>query len=329
MVLNAPLNIPVDELGSFPTCNESCAYSFDYGSSTTSVKHTENYFTFKYEKSNSIKATYNNTQLQVHDVRLYSPSLTAYNGESTDFELLIHHIDTQGKGLNVLVSVPIRVQESAPRSNALTYLNSIVNNLPTQEAQTDDEFTVINQQFSLNDFVPYQPYVFAKTRLPYPPNNGEYNSIYFLSANSPIISKTVADKLKSILSSSTNEPERTVPSVSSGEIFYNNIGANHPDEATGDDDIWIDCQPTGDSLISEDELAREQGLTPPDIPFQERVAKFFEEHEWLFWTLISFVGILFMMLLFYVGKKGFSMLKERQAKQASSSAGAGANTSSG
>lgn len=328
MVLNAPLNIPVDELGSFPTCNESCAYSFDYGSSTTSVKHTENYFTFKYEKSNSIKATYNNTQLQIKEIRLYHRSLTAYNGESTDFELLIHHHDTQNLGINVLVSVPIRVQESAPRSNALTYLESIVDNLPTQAATTDDDFTVINVPFSLNDFVSYQPYVFAKTRLPYYPNNGEYTSIYFLPSNSPIISRTVADKLTNLLSSSsTEQPERTVPSVDSGEMFYNNVGANHPDQATGDDDIWIDCQPTGDTLISEDELAREQGLTPPDIPFQDRVTKFFEEHEWIFWTLISFVGILFMMLLFYVGKKGFSMLKERQARQASSSAGA--NTSSG
>lgn len=326
MVLNAPLNIPVDELGSFPICNESCAYSFDYGSSTTDVKHTENYFTFKYEISNSIKATYNNIQLQVQEIRLYHRSLTAYNGESTDFELLIHHIDTQNLGMNVLVSVPIRVQESAPRSKSLTYLESIVDHLPT-EASTSSR-TSINVPLSLNDFVPYQPYVVAETTFPYPPNNGECTCIYFLPSNSPIISRTVADKLTTVLSSSTEQPERTVPSVDSGEMFYNNVGANHPDQATGDDDIWIDCQPTGDTLISEDELAREQGLTPPDIPFRDRATKFFEEHEWIFWTLISFVGILFMMLLFYVGKKGFSMLKERQARQASSSAGAGTNTSS-
>ena len=70
-------------------------------------------------------------------------------------------------------------------------------------------------------------------------------------------------------------------------------------------------------LIPEDELAREQGLTPPDVPFKTRVEKFFQKHEWLFYTLISFVGILFMLLLFYVGKKAFEMVKERRAARAS------------
>jgi len=311
MVLDAPLNIPTNEITSFPECNETCSYTFDYGSSTTVVEHNENYFKFTYETSNRIQSTYNNTQLQVQEIRLYTPSLTRYNGEPAEFELLIHHIDTQGQGLNVMVSVPIRVEDSPPRSNALSFFEAILPHLPSEANNP----VPINQTFSLNDFVPYQSYAFAKTTLPYPPNNGEYTSLFFFPTNgSPIISRMVAEQLAQVLTSPEVSPDST--DVSIDQMYYNKNGSTHPDENTGDDDIWIDCQPTGDSLIPEDELAREQGLTPPDVPFRERVEKFFEKHEWLFYTLISFVGILFMLLLFYVGKKVFEMVKERRASRA-------------
>lgn len=320
MVLDAPLNIPIDEITSFPECNETCSYTFDYGSSTTVIEHNENYYKFTYETSNSIKSTYNNTQLQVQEIRLYTPSLTQYNGETYEFELLIHHIDTQGKGMNVMVSVPIQVKDSAPRSNALSFLEAILPHIPSESNNP----VPINQTFSLNDFVPYQPYAFANTTLPYPPNNGDYTSIFFLPTNSvPVISRTVAEQLAQVLSSPAVSQGPSVPTE--GTMYYNKTGASHPDENTGDDDIWIDCQPTGDSLIPEDELAREQGLTPPDIPFKERVEKFFEAHEWLLITLLSFVGVIFMMILFYFGKKGFEMIKERQAAQSTGNTAAAAS----
>lgn len=293
MVLTAPLDIPTSSLSSFPTCTETCSYTFDYGTSTTVVEHVDNYFKFTYESSNSIRATYNNTQLQVQDIRLYWGSLTAYNGGERYLELLVHHIDTQGKGLNVMVSVPIKVEESPPQSNALRFFEGILPHLPTRQSDP----VPINQSFSLNDLIPYQPFVTAQTTLPYPPNNGEYTSIYFLSTNTvPVISQDVFNKLTRLLVAS-GDVSRTKPEPS--ELYYSPVGSSHPDSSTADDDIWIDCQPTGDSLIPEDDLAREAG-DPRVQSIQEKTTEFLDKYGWYFY---SFFSIIMIFMLFYLIKK--------------------------
>lgn len=287
--IDAPVNINQNP-SKYTNCSERCSFSFNYANSSTIIKNKGTYLKFKYEQGSDMNVKYNNVNLGVQDVRLYIPSLNNYNGEETMGELIVHHVDLEGKGLNILVCVPIST--SFAKSKANHYMNSIIDHIPSVNDQS-----TINHVFSLNDFIKHVPFYTLKTSLPYSPYNGEYTMIVMDKKKGGIVlSDANIKKLKKVMNI---EASRTTPTNPNNDlVFYNKTGATNPDTTdSSTDDIWIDCNPTGDSLISYDQLTDQ-----PDIPFTEKITKFFQEYRWILDVLISF-SVLIVMYIIYRGLK--------------------------
>lgn len=301
MVLQTPLNISTTNSSEYNTCKELCAYAFDYKTSSTIATVNEGYLSLNYLQSQDAQITFNNIPMQVHEVRLYSQTITRFDDASMNgLELYIHHIDTQNQGINFMVCVPIMVSDIAPQSNAQNFIQSILPHL----VSTNPDPVAINQAYSLNDFVPYATFMTAETTLPYPPYNGEYRTVYFLpNEHVPILSTTVAQSLRQLLGNPTLEDAEDYYTPSPSEMMINPTGSTNPDEANAGDDIWIDCQPTGDSVIPQTELEKEIGL-PQSVPFTDRIRKLWNNKKYGDYMKII-VFVLAVMVLVMIGIKTY------------------------
>lgn len=297
MVIQTPLNIDTLNTELYRTCNELCSYTFDYKTSSTIASVRNGYLQLGYTQSQDATILFNNISMQIREIRLYGYARNQYNSQVQNYmELYIHHIDTENKGINFMVCVPIMVQDNAPQSNAQNFLTQILPHL----TNTSDELTAINQVFSLNDFVPYASYFTADTTLPYEPNNGEYRTIFFIpEMHVPIISSELAEQIRTLINAQQIvDVQADYYSPDTTEIMYNKGGSTNPVEAGTGDDIWIDCQPTGESLIPQNELEEDMGITP-DIPFTEKVKKWFENDTFatISYIVLFLIGVMIITAL--------------------------------
>ena len=84
---------PIDltDKGYADDCSLKCQFKYDYPRSpATSISNEGNHLALSYDK---VKVSYNNTDLRVQGIRLYSPSLHHFNGVPADGELIIKHMD--------------------------------------------------------------------------------------------------------------------------------------------------------------------------------------------------------------------------------------------
>ena len=106
-------------------------------------------------------------------------------------------------------------------------------------ATTNGESETISiSDFTLNDFVPKNPFFSYTALLPYQPCVGNADYIVFGVAKSACqISTDTLTKLKSIITANSY-------TIKTGPLlFYNSKGPG----LSGSDEIYIDCQPTGAS----------------------------------------------------------------------------------
>ena len=229
----APVNITNNTTS---TCDLKCDYSFKYPISNLQVTNRGDYLSFKTDPASTPPVTYNAEQYEVHEVKIFRPSLHTYGGKKADAEMIIVHNSNSGGG-KLLVCVPINKGLTSNKS-AQTFdaiMSKVAKTAPSANKQT----LVTLPTFSLNDFVPMKPFYSYTGTLPYTPCNGEYSYIVFSKNNGGAISMSSSayTSLAKIVSSNSYSVKS-----GSGGIFYNSKG---PTQSTGGDDIYIECTPTG------------------------------------------------------------------------------------
>jgi len=234
---NATAPIDINTSNVVGKCDYKCEYSFQYNDSSCIATNRDDYISIAYDSSSSPPVTYNSSAYDVKEIRIYSPSLHSYMGNKTDGEAIIVH-DSASGAPPLLVCVPIKVSNSG--SVGSNYLTSIVNTL-AQNAPADGEQTTVSiSRFNLNAFVPRKPFFSYTASEPYQPcstNKNEY-VVFTLSDGSIGITKETLDKLHSVI-------KTNVYDVKTGtSLFYNEKG---PVSSERDGQIYIDCQPVGQS----------------------------------------------------------------------------------
>jgi len=233
----APINIPKE---SKDLCVEKCSLKYDYGKSSLSIKNGGDYLSLGYDASTT-NVNYNANKMEVHEIRIYTPSLHTYDGVRAEAEMIIVH---SGFGKNLLVCIPMKSSDGVG-SGASTFsqmLTTTISRIPN----SGDTTSVNAFTWSLNDFVPNKKPLYSYTsNLPYTPCSGIYDYVVF-SLNDyyiPISPKIVqllqgTDKRAGLITKQQYE-------IKSGPSVYFNVnGASNYDG--GEDDIYIECQPTGD-----------------------------------------------------------------------------------
>jgi carbonic anhydrase len=233
---NATAPIDINTSNVVGKCDYKCEYSFQYNDSSCIVTNRSDYISIAYDSSSSPPVTYNSSAYDVKEIRIYSPSLHSYMGNKTDGEAIIVH-DSASGAPPLLVCVPIKVSNTG--SVGSNYLSSIVNTLAKNAPADGEQTTVSISRFNLNAFVPRKPFFSYTASEPYQPcstNKNEY-VVFTLSDGSIGITKDTLDKLQSVITTNAYD-------VKTGSLFYNEKG---PVSSDRDGQIYIDCQPVGQS----------------------------------------------------------------------------------
>ena len=235
----APINIPKE---SKDLCVEKCSLKFDYGKSSFSIKNNGDYLSLGYDASTT-NVKYNANKMEVHEIRIYTPSLHTYDGVRAEAEMIIVH---SGFGKNLLVCIPMKSSDGTG-SGASTF-SQMLTEASARIPNSGDTTTINALTWSLNDFVPNKKPLWSYTsNLPYTPCTGVYDYVVF-SLNDYYI--PVSPKIVELLQGKNNRKgliTKQQYEIKSGpRIFYNKNGATNSNFSGDDDDIYIECQPTGD-----------------------------------------------------------------------------------
>ena len=229
---NSPIDINIQDISG--NCDLKCAYNFKYPISSCNVTNRGTYLSLKYDSFSNPPVTFNTKPYNVTEIRIYNPSLHAFSGKKTVGEIVIVHNSTKG-GNPLLVCIPLIGENSSAKASM--QLTTIIDTMTaTKDGETE---SVSLNDFTLNDFVPYNPFFTYTALQPYQPCVGNVDIIVFGVAKSACkISSDTLSKLQSI-----NSPNDYT--IKTGPLlFYNATG---PGSATGNDEIYIDCKPTGTS----------------------------------------------------------------------------------
>jgi len=231
----SPINISLASITG--KCDYKCAYNFNYNNSSCIATNRGDYLSLSYDNSSTHPVIYNASNYDVNEIRLYTPSLHSYSGSKTDGELIIIHNPITG-AVPLLTCIPIKSNNNSSVSSLL--FKTIVDNV-ANSAPADGETTTVSlgdQQFNLNDLVPKKPFFAYSATEPYQPCSTNVNLLVYdsLTVSLDIMPDTLT-KLQSIIQNNSYDI-KTGPN-----LFYNEKGPN----LGGDGDIYIDCQPVGES----------------------------------------------------------------------------------
>lgn len=220
-------------------CTYKCDYSFHYQYTSVRVKNNGDYLEYQFNKqTNPVK--FNNKYYNVDSMRIYQKSLHTYNNQKADAELLIIHNEPYTNEI-LIVCVPIlkgKVNSSSPSELdiLIDQTSQMANNINSSAKLTINNFT-------LNSLVPKKPFYYYVGTLPYIPctKNIKY-IVYDIKDSLNIQINSYDEQLTNIIS------ENNIISIKDKtekvSYSYNKDG---PNKNILEDDIYIDCQPTGDN----------------------------------------------------------------------------------
>lgn len=237
-------------------CKKKCEYSFDYPITNLVARNNGDHITFRPDTQRVSPVYYNQEKYDVKVMKLYVPSVHAFGGSPADAELMIEHVGVTS-GERLMVCVPIM------KTTSETLIDKLIQQV-SQFAPTDggDAGEISIPRFSIGDLVPMKPYFSYKGSLP---NSGmddyKYNVIVFQKQNAILVSHKGHKKLKSLIKEHkhTAIPKKQevesflgrrviIEGLEDGtetNVFFNKAGPSN--SAGGTDEIYIDCQPTGES----------------------------------------------------------------------------------
>jgi carbonic anhydrase len=230
----APIDISKDNVAG--KCDLKCELSFHYNDSSCIATNRGDYISLSYDSSSSPPVKYNSYSYDVKEVRIYSPSLHSFNKTKADGEFIIVHNSSSGAN-PLLICIPIKSSNSGEESSK--NLANIVSSVATKAPAENEQTTINISRFNLNAFVPRKPFFSYTATEPYQPcsaNQVEY--IVFPSATAIGAAERVISALRQIIT------ENGYDIKPSPGLFFNEKG---PTKGTGSGEIYIDCQPVGQS----------------------------------------------------------------------------------
>lgn len=275
-------------------CDLKCNYQPNYKTTTISGSNKGEYLRYAFAPSNTPPVVFNSDQYNVSDMRLYSPSLHKYNGQQADGEIIINHTNvTQNEQL--LVCIPI-ISGASSAGVADSIISQVALKAPTKDAQTD----IRQPSFSISNLIPKSGFYNYTGTLPYSPCNNKVQYVVFDILDGIKIQGATIMNLKKIITASN------YPTVTNPNGYYYNKSGPSSGSSGQDDDIYIECNPTGadgEIIVTED--------TSNSNDWSSSFASQFSDGPWLGIFLAIVIGI----VLLWLGKWFFKSLPQGNAEQ--------------
>lgn len=261
-------------------CDLKCEFSFHYNDSVCVATNRGNYISLSYDTSSSPPVTYNSSTYDVTEVRIYSPSLHSFNGTKTDGEFIIIHNSASGSN-PLFVCIPVKSSNTGETSgkNLTNIIQTVASNSPAEDEKT----TVAISRFNLNAFVPRKPFFSYTGSEPFLPcSSGKIEYIVFSTDSAIGVAERVIGALQKVISENSYDIK-----LSPG-LFFNEKG---PTNGPGSDQIYIDCQPVGESGEQEI-MVTDSGSSVNSITTENIMEN---KYFIMFLGCISFVVIIFLI----------------------------------
>ena len=286
----ADFNISQDNVSG--ECNLKCAYSFQYSNSTCVANNTGSAITLSYDESNVPPVTYNGNKYKVSGVSIFAASFFLFNGKPAKGMLVISHTPiVGGAGMNVMIPI-VSGNSSMPSSNILT---QIINQTANLAPKSGNKSVISVENYNLNNIVPKKPFYSFNMSDP----GGVTEIIAYGIENAITIDADTIAKLNSIIKGETFIFKATGWGL--GKIFYNPKGPNTA--SSGNDDIYIDCQPVNVSeetiqMSTENKLSMDYKMKS-DYNARATLLKIFY-NPWFQLLLLIFTIVLFYYFIQFV-----------------------------
>ena len=233
---DSPINISTT--ANVLSCEIFCAYMHQYKDSACTVTQFPNYLKLSYDATTSPAVTFNKEGYNVREINIYAPSIHTYNGSPADAEMLIIH---DGAGKKLIVSLPL--VQSSGAANSATILDNIITKFSStfDKTKTNDSQLVNVPNYNLENFIPSAPYFFYMGGAPFSPCDGQYSFLVFDKTKSPVtISSATLATLTGLITPSG------IKAVARSDYYYNSSGPNVKPGSGKKDEIYIECNPTGE-----------------------------------------------------------------------------------
>ena len=218
------------------TCNYKCAYSFKYPTSNSTATNYGTKIELTYEADANPPAKYNNVKMKVDEIMIVSPSVHLFNNANTDAEIIITHTPNNSAGNPLYVCIPINT--SGISSKASQIITEIINAVSTGAPSIGERVNQGISSFTLDDIIPMEPF--------YTYNSDSIDYIAYGLQNAISISADTLKKMQAFL-----RPYDRDNFKSDALLFLNQDGPTTNDGGGGNE-IYIDCNPTGNSEEEEE-----------------------------------------------------------------------------
>lgn len=240
-------------------CSAKCSFSFKYPSGSLKLTNKGGYLELDYDNGTTSPVIFNAEKYKVHKIYILNKPLHYFEGKFGIGEILVYHTSDEG-AIPLIVSIPISSSSSSGSKLGQTSLENVINIAYENTTNNNDSATTLNtNSFTLNDYFPQSGTSFYTYK-----GENFLNSSHFSAEEVHYIvydkeygvyldqSGEAKNKLDSIISTETILNSSNIKAAESNKddenlkekLFINNTGAS---VFEGDDDIYIDCSPTGDS----------------------------------------------------------------------------------
>lgn len=310
---DAPVNLTSDIMRKEDrSCSSTCNFSYQYNTSTCNVFHKDTYLSIPYDSGSGglYPAKYNGVDYKVDHIHIYQPSLHRYDGALADAELLAYHSSADGR--NLIVSIPINIGNGSGKQSS-EIMNTIFQNLPSRSRSGGKYVSDVNN-FNLGNLIPKEGFFTYVGRHLLPQYTGIYNYIVYHKKDAILVFRDSLASLNDV--SRDTAIKRTEPigenKMPKNMFYYNKRGANN---AKGNGDIYIKCNPTGeDGTVLYQQAANSGELGSMADLDMSKFGLSWEallQHE-IFRTLIgTLFGLVIAAILFYLFRFIFNRIGNR------------------
>jgi len=233
----APMNISMNRMDNY--CDEKCAYSFNY--QTSNICTATNYGSYIHlnyiDSGTQPPVKFNSNTYTVDNIEIYSPSLHNFNGQTVDGEIIITHF-ANNIGNPLIVCIPF-VASGRPANEGTQIITDIINTTSSHPLkQGSPSINIKLNNYTLNSIVPTTSFFYYN-------NTNNYNIIVYGLDNAISVNPSVITSLQKMIT-----PVSSVQYPNVEYLEFNKYGPSK-EETTGDGQIYIDCQPTGNSTETE------------------------------------------------------------------------------
>jgi hypothetical protein len=287
----ADFNISQDNVSG--ECNLKCSYSFQYSNSSCVASNTGESILLSYDESNVAPVTYNGNKYKVSSIKITTGSILLYNGKNVNASLIILHAPMVGGGPFSVIIPIVSGTGSLPSSNILT---TIITETAKLAPKSGNKTSISLANYNLNNIIPKKPFYSFNT-------DGKdiitYGVEYAITIDSGTLTK---------LSTITKGVSNIIP-ANSTSLFYNTKGPNSSGSSSGNDDIYIDCQPINVSeetiqMSTENKLSADYQMKS-DYDAKSTFIQIYN-NPWFQLLLLIFAIVLFYYFIQFVLKLGDS-----------------------